>query len=97
MFRLNDAVRRYRAQHRSPTELRCVAATATALSPPSKPWALKRSATSTPILHRSSGRDIVAQQPAPLCFVVPMGIAKLRSLKAALHSLLRPRYAIHNS
>lgn len=36
MFRLNDAVRRYRAQHRSPTELRCVAATATALSPPAK-------------------------------------------------------------
>lgn len=28
MFRLNDAVRRYRAQHRSPTELRCVAAVA---------------------------------------------------------------------
>ncbi|WP_084296681.1 hypothetical protein [Pseudomonas sp. URIL14HWK12:I5] len=36
MFRLNDAVRRYRAQHCSPTELRCVAATATILSPPSK-------------------------------------------------------------
>lgn len=32
MFRLNDAVRRYRAQHHSPTELRCVAATATTLS-----------------------------------------------------------------
>jgi hypothetical protein len=28
MFRLNDAVRRYRAQHRSPTELRGVAAVA---------------------------------------------------------------------
>lgn len=37
MFRLNDAVRRYRAQHRSPTELRCVAATATALSPRANP------------------------------------------------------------
>jgi len=37
MFRLNDAVRRYRAQHRSPTELRCVAATATTLSPRAKP------------------------------------------------------------
>ena len=36
MFRLNDAVRRYRAQHRSPTDLRCVAATATTLSPPAK-------------------------------------------------------------
>ena len=37
MFRLNDAVRRYRAQHRSPTELRCVAATATPLSPRANP------------------------------------------------------------
>ncbi|HDS0921069.1 TPA: hypothetical protein QEM85_002083 [Pseudomonas putida] len=37
MFRLNDAVRRYRAQHRSPAELRCVAATATTLSPPANP------------------------------------------------------------
>ncbi len=35
--RLNDAVRRYRAQHRSPTELRCVAATATTLSPSANP------------------------------------------------------------
>lgn len=32
MFRLNDAVRRYRAQRHSPTELRCVVATATTLS-----------------------------------------------------------------
>ncbi|WP_286929112.1 hypothetical protein [Pseudomonas sp. UBA7721] len=39
MFRLNDAVRRYRAQHRSSSELRCVAATVTALSPPDKPGA----------------------------------------------------------
>ena len=37
MFRLNDAVRRYRAQHRSPAELRCVAATATTLSPGANP------------------------------------------------------------
>lgn len=37
MFRLNDAVRRYRAQHRSPTELRSVAATATTLSPRANP------------------------------------------------------------
>lgn len=37
MFRLNDAVRRYRAQHRSTTELRCVAATATTLSPRANP------------------------------------------------------------
>jgi hypothetical protein len=37
MFRLNDAVRRYRAQHRSPAELRCVAATATTLSPRANP------------------------------------------------------------
>ncbi|MCX2709668.1 hypothetical protein [Pseudomonas sp. DCB_BG] len=33
MFRLNDAVRRYQAQQRSPTELRRVAATVTTLSP----------------------------------------------------------------
>ena len=37
MFRLNDAVRRYQAQHRSPTELRYVAATVTTLSPRAKP------------------------------------------------------------
>ncbi|WP_144966639.1 hypothetical protein [Pseudomonas sp. DE0010] len=37
MFRLNDAVRRYRAQHCSPTELRSVAATATTLSPRANP------------------------------------------------------------
>ena len=37
MFRLNDAVRRYRAQHRSPIELRCVAATASTLSPRANP------------------------------------------------------------
>ncbi|HDS1779767.1 TPA: hypothetical protein QEM49_004328 [Pseudomonas putida] len=36
MFRLNDAVRRYQAQHRSSSELRCVAATVTTLSPPAK-------------------------------------------------------------
>ncbi|PMZ92904.1 MULTISPECIES: hypothetical protein [unclassified Pseudomonas] len=37
MFRLNDAVRRYRAQHRLPSDLRCVAATATTLSPHTNP------------------------------------------------------------
>ncbi|MBA1222561.1 hypothetical protein G7017_16945 [Pseudomonas fulva] len=36
MFRLNDAVRRYQAQHRSSSELRSVAATVTDLSPPAK-------------------------------------------------------------
>lgn len=36
MFRLNEAVRRYQAQHRSSTELRCVAATITTLSPLAK-------------------------------------------------------------
>ncbi|HGM5550281.1 TPA: hypothetical protein ACKP2V_000514 [Pseudomonas putida] len=36
MFRLNDAVRRYQAQHRSSSELRSVAATVTTLSPPAK-------------------------------------------------------------
>ncbi|AIR88223.1 hypothetical protein [Pseudomonas cremoricolorata] len=39
MFRLNDAVRRYRAQHGSPTELRSVAATATTLSQRANPYA----------------------------------------------------------
>ncbi|TRO31968.1 hypothetical protein EQ845_21390 [Pseudomonas putida] len=33
MFRLNDAVRRYRAQHRLPIEIRCVATTVNTLSP----------------------------------------------------------------
>ena len=37
MFRLNDAVRRYRAQHRLPTELRCVATRAPTLSPCADP------------------------------------------------------------
>ena len=37
MFRLTEAVRRYRAQHHSPTELRCVAATSTTLSPRTNP------------------------------------------------------------
>lgn len=37
MFRLNDAVRRYQAQHRSPRELRYVAATVTTLSPRASP------------------------------------------------------------
>lgn len=38
MFRLNDAVRRYQEQHRSPTEPRCVAGTVTTLSPPAKQY-----------------------------------------------------------
>ncbi|QPG62678.1 hypothetical protein HFV04_024675 [Pseudomonas sp. BIGb0427] len=37
MFRLTEAVRRYRAQHHSPTELRCVATTVTTLSPRANP------------------------------------------------------------
>lgn len=37
MFRLTEAVRRYRAQHHSPPELRCVAATVTTLSPRANP------------------------------------------------------------
>ena len=41
MFRLNDAVRRYRAQHRLPSERRCVAATATTLSPRTNPDAAR--------------------------------------------------------
>jgi len=36
MFRRNDAVRCYQAQHRSSAELRRVAATVTTLSPPAK-------------------------------------------------------------
>lgn len=37
MFRLNDAVRRYQAQHQSPPELRRVAASVASLSPRAKP------------------------------------------------------------
>lgn len=37
MFRLTEAVRRYRAQHNLLTELRCVAATVTTLSPRANP------------------------------------------------------------
>ncbi|PEI07457.1 hypothetical protein CRM86_06060 [Pseudomonas putida] len=37
MFRLNDAVRRYKAQHRSLTELRCVASCTPTLSPSANP------------------------------------------------------------
>lgn len=36
MFRLNDAVRHYQAQHRLSSELRSVAATVTVVSPPAK-------------------------------------------------------------
>lgn len=56
MFRLNDAVRRYQAQHRSSTELRCVASTVKTLSPRAKPDAVGvvasvAAVTSTPIEH----------------------------------------------
>ena len=37
MFRLNDAVRRYQAQHQSPPESRRVAASVASLSPRAKP------------------------------------------------------------
>ena len=37
MFRLNDAVRRYQAQHQSPPESRRVAASVATLSPRAKP------------------------------------------------------------
>ena len=37
MFRLTEAVRRYRAQHHFPTELRCVATTVTTLPPRANP------------------------------------------------------------
>lgn len=37
MFRLNDAVRRYQAQHQPPPELLCVAASVATLSPRSRP------------------------------------------------------------
>lgn len=41
MFRLNEGVRRYRAQHRSPIELRCVATAAATLSPRANPDAAR--------------------------------------------------------
>ncbi|MGF6515818.1 hypothetical protein ABH912_003284 [Pseudomonas sp. BT76 TE3572] len=37
MFRLNDAVRRYQAQHQPPQESRCVAASVATLSPRPRP------------------------------------------------------------
>ncbi len=37
MFRLNDAVRRYQAQHQPQPEARCVAAFVSALSPRPRP------------------------------------------------------------
>ncbi|ANF88373.1 hypothetical protein A7J50_5033 [Pseudomonas antarctica] len=37
MFRLNDAVRRYQAQHQPQPELRCVAASVATLSPRDRP------------------------------------------------------------
>lgn len=37
MFRLNDAVRRHRAQHQPQPELRCVAASVATLSPRARP------------------------------------------------------------
>ncbi|AXA55756.1 hypothetical protein ACNT2N_08770 [Pseudomonas thivervalensis] len=37
MFRLNDAVRRYQAQHQPPQESRCVAASVATLSPRVRP------------------------------------------------------------
>lgn len=37
MFRLNDAVRRHRAQHQPQPELRCVAASVATLSPRTRP------------------------------------------------------------
>lgn len=47
MFRLNDAVHRYLAQHRSPKELTCFAATVTTLSPRTTPGTAKVVATPT--------------------------------------------------
>ena len=61
MFRLNDAVRRYRAQHRSPTELRCVAATATTLSPRANPDAAGVVASVAAVAAPTSESIVVAR------------------------------------
>ncbi|MGE8482974.1 MAG: hypothetical protein ACN6Q5_10335 [Pseudomonas sp.] len=45
MFRLNDAVRRYQAQHQSPPESRRVAASVASLSPRAKPETTRLVAT----------------------------------------------------
>lgn len=45
MFRLNDAVRRYQAQHQSPPESRRVAASVATLSPRARPATIRIVAT----------------------------------------------------
>ncbi|WP_448093982.1 hypothetical protein [Pseudomonas lini] len=45
MFRLNDAVRRYQAQHQSPPESRCVATAVATLSPRARPGTTRVVAT----------------------------------------------------
>ena len=47
MFRLNDAVRRYQAQHRAPPEARPVAASVATLSPRARPARTRVVATVT--------------------------------------------------
>jgi len=61
MFRLNDAVRRYRAQHRSPAELRCVVATATTSSPRANPDAAGVVASVAAVAAPTSESIVVAR------------------------------------
>lgn len=52
MFRLNDAVRRYQAQHQSPPELRHVAASVATLSPRARPETTRVVATIAAVATR---------------------------------------------
>ena len=62
MFRLNDAVRRYQAQHQSPPESRCVAASVATLSPRARPETTRVVATvATPPLELTNLALLIEQ------------------------------------
>ena len=101
MFRLNDAVRRYRAQHRLPSELRCVAATATTLSPRANPDAARvvasvaavASTTSKPIdlaqlIEQLQEEGALLQHSENALLIRPAHWGQLDSLSAHWKALL---------
>lgn len=65
MFRLNDAVRRYQAQHQSPSESRRVAASVATLSPRARPETTRIVATvaavATPPLELTNLAQLIEQ------------------------------------
>lgn len=65
MFRLNDAVRRHRAQHQPQPELRCVAASVATLSPRARPETTRVVATvaavATPLLEPANLARLIEQ------------------------------------